>query len=176
MPSSGQFWGWCPRSKNSGAATAPGDVSETPPLPVLGLVPLWWITGSGSFYSVDPPLAYRASDSRQRNPGMETKVGMGGFCGQRSTCPPRRALRLLPYSLAVSLFCGVATGTSKTSLLSPADFEADAARHSHLPVASGTPVLSRHCHGLWGAALENVAPVDITISDMPPLSSHTDRR
>ena len=95
----------------------------------------------------------------RETPERKQRVRVGGFCGQRRTCPPRRVLRLLPCPLAVSLFCGVATGTSETSLLSPADFEADAARHSHLPVASGTPVSSRHCHGLWGAALENVAPV-----------------
>ena len=96
------------------------------------------------------------------NSGKETK-GEGGwvFVASGAPAPPRRVLRLSPYSLAVSLFCGVATGTSETSLPSPADFEADAARHSHLPVASGTPVSSRHCHGLWGAALEKVAPVPL---------------
>ena len=79
---------------------------------------------------------------------------VGGFLWPAAHLSPRRLLRLLLFPLAVSLFCGVATGTSETSLRSCADFEADAARHSHLPVASGTPVSSRHCHGLWDAALK----------------------
>ena len=73
--------------------------------------------------------------------------------------PPKKGPEILTILPDVSLLCGVATGTSETFLINPADFEADAARHSHLRVASGTPVSSRHCHGLWGAALENVAPV-----------------
>ena len=112
--------------------------------PVLGLAPFWWTTSCASPLKRGPKICLL-----RETPERKQRVRVGGFCGQRRTCPPRGVSRLLPFPLAVSLFCGVATGTSATSLLSPADFEADAACHSHLPVASGTRVPSRHCHGLW---------------------------
>ena len=75
--------------------------------------------------------------------------------------PPPKSPETPTFSFTVSLSCGVAARTSATSLLSPADFEADADRLSHLTVASGTPVSSRHFHGRWGGALGKAASVPL---------------
>ena len=103
------------------------------------------------------------------NPGKETKGEGGWVLWPAAHLSPRGVLRLLLFSLAVSLFCGVATGTSETSLLSPADFEADAARHSHLPVASGTPgarhlKMWRQCHCVQPPRRIGCVAVENTIS------------
>ena len=84
MPSSGgQFWGWCPSCKNSGAAAAQ-DVSETPRFQLWGCCPCLGLAPGCS----SAPLQREAWCSFLGSARDHTRLGVGpGMWNTRDTPP-----------------------------------------------------------------------------------------
>ena len=84
MPSSGgQYWGWCPSCKNSGAAAA-RDVSERPLFQLWGWCPYWGLARDAPPH----PFKVKLGDHFSAAPEITTRLGVGpGMWNTRDTPP-----------------------------------------------------------------------------------------